>query len=158
MITAERLRELVHYDPETGVFTWKVGREAGKVAGSNGGHKYRRLWLDGRLHYAHRMAWLWVHGEMPRVIDHINGDGYDNRLANLRSCSQAQNIANGKKRSSNNSGFVGVRFRPEKGKWQARLMVNYRETHVGYFDTLQEACEARRKAAQEKFGEFYRAE
>jgi hypothetical protein len=101
-ITAERLRQLLHYDPERGVFTWLSRpaerswntRFAGTRAGTINGLGYVVIGILGRRYKAHRLAWLYVHGEWPgRELDHINCDKSDNRIANLRPATRSQNIA-----------------------------------------------------------------
>jgi hypothetical protein len=96
MLTAERLRELVHYCQDTGVFTPRVNRgSAGGKAGNVAPSGYRRLHVDGRLHLEHRLAWLYMTGQWPaRHIDHINRCRSDNRFANLRDVTQAENNRN----------------------------------------------------------------
>jgi hypothetical protein len=94
-LTAERLREILGYDPETGLFTRLVrtGRiRAGEVAGTAHSRGYRSIVIDGRVYLSHRLAWLYVHGEWPpEQIDHINRNRADNRLVNLRAAKQSQN-------------------------------------------------------------------
>src|SRR5437868_3578208 len=97
-VTAERLREVLIYAPETGLFYWR-GQRGGQGARCEAGtwhsHGYRSIKIDGVAYYAHRLAWLYVHGEHPnREIDHDNGDRGDNRIVNLRQCSHAENLRN----------------------------------------------------------------
>src|SRR4051812_4396707 len=115
MITAERLRQVLSYDPETGVFLWKekiarkvvVGRKAGNIG--NFGYIYIRI--AGKLYYGHRLAWLYVHGVWPeKGIDHRNGVPDDNRIANLRPANQSENNQNMRLPKHNKSGFMGVSF------------------------------------------------
>ena len=108
----EALKEILSYDPETGVFTWLLtkGRsKAGAVAGSRHSTGYIIIGALGFLIRAHRMAWAFTTGEWPtEEIDHINGVESDNRMANLRQASHQQNLYNTKMRSTNTSGFKGV--------------------------------------------------
>jgi hypothetical protein len=162
-LTQERLKELLSYDPETGVFTWvskpssktMIGSVAGTVRKNSG---YVTI-IIGRIHYfAHRLAWLYTHGAWPKnQIDHINCNPNDNRIANLRESNQSQNKANDRIRSNNTSGFKGVSWSAERRKWQSHIMVNYRSKHLGCYHTREEAHAAYVKAAQEHFGEFARA-
>jgi hypothetical protein len=155
-----RLREVLHYNPETGVFTWLVsaGRvRAGDVAGSiSNPRRYRNISIDGRKYLAHRLAWLHTTGEWPPVfMDHINGDTSDNRIANLRPATQTQNRANTRRASNNASGFKGVCW--HRRKWRAQLIVNGVLYHLGLFDTPEKAHAAYVTAAEKHFGKFARA-
>ena len=143
-LTAERLRELVHYDPDTGIFTRKTDRggyKAGTVMGCVAHRGYHKMCVDKRKYYTHRLAWLYVHGEMPNVIDHINGDTSDNRIANLRNVSQAENLQNITRPSRNSrSGVLGV-YKKRK-KWTSALSLNNRTVRLGYFETKEAAYAA----------------
>ena len=97
MLTAERARELLHYDPETGVFTWRVRVSSRKLAGSVAGGffatvRYRRITVDRKTYREHRLAWLYSYGRFPEQdLDHIDCDPSNNRLANLREADKSQN-------------------------------------------------------------------
>jgi hypothetical protein len=140
-LTAERLRELLDYDPETGVFIWKTqsGRQpAGSVAGWK---QYSRIYIKvaGFQIGAHRLAWLYVYGAMPtNQIDHINGDPSDNRIANLRDVTDRENKQNLRKpKAGNKSGYLGVA--PNKKRWLAKITVNRQQICLGTYDTPEEA-------------------
>ena len=146
MLTAERLRGALHYDPATGQFTWLSAgsRRAGKVAGGDGGGlHYEGYWVihvDGRSYRAHRLAWLYTHGEWPaEQIDPINGDRADNRIVNLREATNRENQQNRAKRADNTSGYMGVSWQKIPGKWQAQIMKAGRKYHLGRYDTAEEA-------------------
>jgi hypothetical protein len=161
MLTAERLREVLSYDPETGVFVWlkRTARRirVGDVAGCLGTLGYRSLGINGEEHLAHRLAWLYVHGEWPSAdIDHINGDPGDNRLANLRPATRAQNSANAGKRTTNTSGLKGVCWSKKSCKWRAAITVNGQVIYLGLFDCPAEAHAAYARAAEQHCGEFAR--
>ena len=81
-------------------------------------------------------------------IDHLNGDKHDNRIANLRDVDMSTNLRNAAGKSNNTSGATGVNWRADKGKWRARIMVNYKERTLGHFDTFEEAVAAREAAAR----------
>lgn len=138
-LTAERLRELLDYDSQTGMFRWvtrpsgraKSGWFAGSLHGQTG---YRKITIDGASYRAHRLAWLYVHGKWPkRYIDHINREPSDNRIANLRDVSGRLN--------SQNNGKLGVERRERSGRvrWRARITHFGRLVNVGTFDTKEEA-------------------
>lgn len=147
-LTADRLRELVSYDPQNGVFRWVAppkhkGPAVGKVAGSDHGGGYRKIKIDGRQHLAHRLAWLYVHGEWPRgLLDHVNGDRGDNRIVNLREATEAQNGQNRRRSQSNNAArLLGV-APTRSGRWKAQIHVAGKQTHLGTFATPEQAHEA----------------
>jgi hypothetical protein len=142
-LTAERLRELLNYDPETGVFTWRVSRRAtarpGSVAGTITPKGYRNIWIGGNYR-AHRLAWLYVHGKWPdHEIDHIDGNRANNAIANLRDVTRSVNHENLRcARSDNAHGLLGVS--PSKGKrWKTSITVNGKWQHLGTFKTPEEA-------------------
>jgi hypothetical protein len=144
--TQARVQELLAYDPLTGVFTWRVRPALNMRAGDAAGGPLGDYWairIDGRKYLAHRLAWLYVRGEWPTAqIDHRNGDGRDNRLANLREATQAQNNQNVRARRDNVSRLVGVGFRKDSGKWQARITVQRTRHVLGVFNTPEEAAAA----------------
>lgn len=159
ILTADKLRDYLNYSPETGIFTWRTTRRRhwllGTIAGAVHSGGYIRIYIDGREYYAHRLAWLYVHGEWPKhQIDHINGDRNDNRISNLREATSTQNHANTRIRSDNKTGMKGVSIHSGSGRWRARIMLGRKEKHLGFFETKEEAAEAYKAAAQERFGEF----
>ena len=162
-LTAERARELLDYDPDTGVLTWKVGRRgparAGAVSGYLGGNGYLRTRVDGRMYRNHRVAWLIATGSWPAdQIDHINGDRTDNRLANLREATARQNAHNTGLPVNNTSGFKGVHWHNHKGKWRAQVSHDGRLIYIGYFDTPEQASVAYEFYCEQTRGEFHRPE
>ena len=163
MLTADRLREALDYDPSSGAFRWRESRSgivggAGSVAGAPDGQGYRQIGIDGRLYREHRLAWMWVTGSWPADdLDHINGDRSDNRIENIRPATRSQNNANGRRPKDNTSGHKGVSFDKKRQRWHAYVSKNYKRCHVGYFETLDEARLARAAAAERFYGEFARA-
>lgn len=164
-LTHERLLTLLDYDRETGAFRWKQKvrgvrhKGVGEMAGtSKDREKYRRIRIDGRVYYGHRLAWFYVHGEWPPAgIDHK--DGLSDRIENLRPASQAQNTRNCRKRSNNTSGFKGVLMRDRRHEhrgvqWIATIHVNGKRVHVGSRKTAEEAARAYDEAAIRLHGEF----
>jgi hypothetical protein len=149
------LRELLHYDPETGIFIRRKTAgpsRSGQVAGGHSAGGYPVIMIDRRNYMAHRLAWLYVHGRHPTgVVDHINGDRADNRIANLRECSRLENARNQRGRAS--SGLKGAYF---GRRWQSRIQVNGRTYYLGCFPTAEEAAKAYDEAARRLHGEFAR--
>jgi hypothetical protein len=148
MLTAERVREVLEYDPNTGVFTWAVtlnnrGKK-GTVAGCRTGaiRQPNRIviGIDGRMYLAHRLAWLYIHGSWPaKQLDHVDGDEGNNRIANLREANNSENHQNLRRaRRDNKSGFLGVSKRPS-GKWICRIVVAGASVHIGTFPTAEAA-------------------
>lgn len=148
-ITQERLKLLLSYDKDTGVFYWNVSAannsiKIGSVAGSLTKNGYIGIGIEKQQYYAHRLAWLYVHGVLPNdQIDHINRDRADNRIVNLRSVSNQANAQNQGLRKGSLSGYRGVNWYKRGGKWQARIHHNNKTMHVGYYDNLQDAKLAR---------------
>ena len=157
-LSSDRLRELLDYDPLTGRFTWRRahGRWDQIPAGANAGcisNNRRVIGIDGKMHYASRLAVLWMTGRMPRqVVDHANGSKSDDRWSNLREATQRQNIGNRCMQKNNSNGFKGVSFDKRRGLYSARIAAKF----LGYFDTPEQAHVAYRGAAIETFGEFAR--
>ena len=161
-LTAEYLRSVLHYDQETGIFTWKVRTanrvKVGDIAGSQDGGGYLQIKLQSRLYLAHRLAWLHVYGEWPTdQIDHINRIRTDNRISNLREVTNKQNLQNAGKYSHNTSGHTGAYWDKRDSKWQAKIMHNRKQIHLGYFATIEEAIAAR-KAGELKYWGHHRAD
>lgn len=148
---AARMRELLHYEPATGVFTWKVARrhlvKVGDVAGSLTDRGYRSIGIDGKQYRAHRLAWLMVHGVWPEMeLDHINGNRDDNRIANLRDVSTGQNARNRTRcRVGTSSGLLGSSLLPS-GNWQARITAHGESAYLGVHSTKEAAHAAYLKA------------
>ena len=144
MVTLERVKELLDYSPDTGVFTWKFtdrNRKAGAVAGVATVRR-KQLSIDNSGYPAHRVAWLYVHGKWPDgVIDHINGDWLDNRIANLRDVTQGVNLQNQRNaRAGSKSGLLGVR--KNGNNWMAMIQLSKRQIYLGTFADKHEAHRA----------------
>lgn len=158
MTQADRLKELVHYDPDTGVFLWREdktnGIKAGDEAGGYTGRGYRTIRIDRELCFSHRLAFLYMTGELPTDgVDHINGVKDDNRWENLRHACQKVNNKNTKQRKDNKSGVTGVHWHKRDEVWTASIGVGTggHVRHLGSFKDLDEAV-ATRQAAEKKFG------
>lgn len=154
-ITQEELKKFLHYNPETGIFVWlikpaksiRIGDVAGTVHIDKGGKNYIRIRLNHKRYRAHRLSWLYMTGEFPdNDIDHINGDGIDNRWSNLRDVTATENKKNTRIQSNNTSGICGVRLDTRSEKWIAVIKVNYNKKHLGCFDNIFEAACARKNA------------
>ena len=152
-LTADRLREVLSYDPETGIFLWKVTTKrvsAGGVAGSLDVSGYHCMRLSGRMYRAHRLAWLYVHGKWPEnEIDHINGVRSDNRISNLRDATTAENRQNHATRRDNTSTVPGVDWHKGVQKWRVRIRVPGKRITVGFFKNIEDASAARARAKAE---------
>jgi hypothetical protein len=159
-ITQERLKEVLTYAPDTGVFYWAkktcakvvVGKEAGCISPRG----YRHIRIDGTLHLAHRLAWLFSHGSIPdgMQVDHINRDKSDNRISNLRLATNAENARNQDGHRRRASAFKGV-FWDKTGKnWGARICVDRTHKYLGGFPTEKQAAAAYDRAAAQFHGEF----
>jgi hypothetical protein len=154
MINQVELKELLHYDPATGIFTWLVAPaksvKVGDVAGHLQSNGYRKIKIKGRLYLAHRLAWFYVHGQWPaNQIDHRNHVRDANWIDNLR---EATTMQNGCNMRTNTSGVAGVAWHKAKSKWQAQTKVAGKSKHLGYFANIDDAAEARRVAELKYFG------
>ena len=158
-LTPHRVRELFEYNPETGEFIRRVargGERRGARVKTLTDKGYLRIGIDGADYRAHRVAWLYVHGEWPAdQLDHINGNRNDNRIANLRLATPSQNSANRRRLSRTLSGYKGVV--PHQGKWVAQIKKGKTSFHLGCFSTAAEAHDAYCKAARELVREFFNA-
>lgn len=153
-LSHERLTELLHYNPETGVFTWKVKKQKIRLGGEAGCvHKkgYVDVTIDGIKFKAHRLAWLYVHREWPNLVDHINRNRSDNRISNLRSVTQSENLKNTKIYTNNSSGHIGISLHKGSSRWQVLIRHEGVQKHLGYFDDIDDAIKAR-KAAELEYG------
>jgi len=157
-----RLLEAVVYEPATGVFTARVCRKGvsiGSVLGTSQSAGYQIIMLDKVAYLAHRLAWLYVHGEWPDCeVDHVNGNRSDNRISNLRLATPTQNRMNGARRRDNATGFRGVHFEPRRKKYVAQLKIGTQRKYLGQFDTAEAAHAAYLEAAKEFYGDFARSE
>jgi hypothetical protein len=158
LVTRARLEELLTYVRKTGVFYWRKkhgGGGPGIEAGTADADGYIRISIDRRPYMAHRLAWLYVHGEHPiGTIDHRNGTRHDNRIVNLRPCRGPENHWNRRSRP-NSTGFKGVR-RVASGKFVARIKWYGTAFHIGTYSTAEEAARNYDCHAYVLFGDFAR--
>jgi hypothetical protein len=148
------LKKNLKYDENNGLFYWVSNfhkSKIGQVAGYKMKNGYIMIGISGVGYLAHRLAWLYVNGKFPKdKIDHINGVRDDNRIANLREATQAENLQNqSKPRITNKSGYLGVSWRKSEKKYIAQIRVNGKKTKIGLFDDPKDAhlayVEAKRK-------------
>jgi hypothetical protein len=150
-LSQARLRDLLHYDPDTGFFTWCVS-----VKGSKGKHKqagtlhragYRYIFAFGHKLAEHRLAWLYLYGVLPpHEIDHINGKRDDNRASNIRLSTRGENAQNRHKHRIGVSGKLGVVWHKAANKWAANIKINKKVKHLGVFSDVNDAARARQQA------------
>lgn len=161
--TIETLRARFDYDPDTGRLYWKVRASKRTVVGSRAGGPrpsdgYWRVAIKGRQYLVSRIAWALYHGEWPtQMIDHINGRVDDDRMANLRLATAAQNRGNQAPSVRNTSGYLGITWNAKRGKWQAKISKSGRCRSLGYFKEKEEAARVYAEAAREIRGEFVRS-
>jgi len=153
IISQARLKELLHYNPSTGVFQWNVTRgmaRYGQVAGNIGRNGYWFIGVENGFLPAHRLAFFYMTGSYPASdTDHINGIRHDNRWCNLRQVTRQENMRNAKLFKNNTTGETGVYFVKPTGKWNARIYINYSYKNLGTYLTFDEAVAARKKAEKE---------
>lgn len=155
-LSQSRLKELLHYNPKTGVFTRRIATsrrvKSGDIAGSKNGDGYILIMVDSKRHLAHRLAWLYMHGVWPTdQIDHINGDRADNRRCNLREATRAENAQNTIARPNNKVGYLGVT--KDRSKYKAQIGVDGAIINLGLFATPEQAHQAY-LSAKAKFHNF----
>lgn len=161
MLSRARLLETLNYDETTGVFRRRRndhggGMPIGSIVGTRMITGHIRISVDGKRYYAHQLAWLYVHGEWPDGrLDHIDNNGGNNRIDNLRIANKQQNRANAKLSGNNSVGQKGV-TKLTSGRFHARLRVGGHTISLGTFNSAKEAGEAYYKAARVHFGEFAR--
>ena len=151
-ISPDVLRNILDYCPDTGLFVWKPrpgislkwhGKCCGKNAGCNLPNGCIGIRINGTRYLAHRLAWAYHFGTWPSLnIDHINGNGMDNRIANLREATQSENHQNRRRQSNNKSGFIGVSWNTRERKWRSTIQIGGKQTFLGGFSTKEEAYSA----------------
>lgn len=168
-LTVEHLREVLHYDQDTGIWTRKINRgrnnryKAGEIVGHlNAADGYITIRLDNILYLAHRLAWFYMTGQWPKhQVDHKNLNRSDNKWLNLREATHGQNVQNSSLRKNNISGFKGAHKMTRKYKlrrpFRARITVDRKEIYIGSFRSAKEAHKAYLEAATFHFGEYARA-
>ena len=166
MLTQERLRELMTYDPDTGIFTYNVRRGKNGKWSRRGGHRvgafdvsvgYIRCSIDSQKFWLHRLAWFWMMGEWPAgKIDHEDTNGTNNKWSNLRGATQAQNGMNRGVTSVNKIGLKGVSLCKTTNKYRADIALSGKRSNLGRYDCPAAAHFAYIIAADKMHGEFAR--
>jgi hypothetical protein len=159
MITKEYLQSVINYDSQTGIFTWKI-KKGRKLIGSKAGkdcHGYSSICIDYKSYFAHRLAWLYVYGYMPKLIDHINLNKSDNRIINLREATVSQNSCNSKIRVDNVSGIKGVSWDKLYNKWYAKCTFNKTQYNLGKYNNIEDAINVVNAFRHQHHQEFARA-
>ena len=159
MLTQERLKEVLSYDPDTGIFT-RLQNVQGCFAGSPVGTKtnngYILIGVDRKRYLAHRLAWFYMNGSFPKIhLDHINRIKSDNRIANLREVGFKENSWNVAVLANNTSGVTGVYRSVTDGRWTARIKAKNKNVYLGTYLTFAEAVAARRAGEILVQGEFF---
>jgi hypothetical protein len=177
--TADFVRQILDYNPETGVFRWKArtpemfrdtpkrskehacanwnSRYAGELAGGHAHNGYVSIAINNRKYYAHRLAWFYMKGEWPiNSVDHADMGTSNNAFANLREATQSQNMRNIRHPRNNTSGVKGVYWNSAAGRWCASFHIHRKHIHIGLFDSIEEATDALSKAMVKHFGAFAR--
>lgn len=156
--TQQYLHETFDYNPEIGLFYRKkklsniTKPDKPLLAGTKDGRISIRV--NGKTYRAHKLAWLYVYGEWPEEIDHINNDGTDNRICNLRKATRSENTCNRRLQSNNKSGYKGVSWCAEKNKWDARVGVKNKIILLGRHEKIEDAIKAVNEARAKYHGEF----
>tara|TARA_R110000851_G_scaffold315349_1_gene477794 strand:- start:522 stop:1028 length:507 start_codon:yes stop_codon:yes gene_type:complete len=149
-MTEELLKQMLKYEPDTGLFTWLIKRPGvliNDVAGTerkHDGKTYIIISLNGKKHRAHRLAFLYMTGKFPLLLcDHEDGDGTNNRWNNLREVDYINNNRNMRLRADNSSGVAGVYWNKKDKRWQVSLKVGSDRGYIGQYKTLEEAVRIR---------------
>ena len=152
ILTQSELKEQLHYEPDTGIFTHipkKRNKRKSLIAGFESKEKYLCIGLNGKYYKLHRLAWLYVYGEFPKnSLDHINGIRSDNRIINLREATYAENCQNIAIYSNNSTGYMGVTYFKNNKKYGAQISFNGINRYLGLYETAELAHEAYLKAKE----------
>lgn len=157
-ITQKELKDILHFNPDTGEFRWLVSagkRSAGDIAGCHNNEGYYRICISRKSYTAHRLAWLYIYGEFPpNCLDHINGIRDDNRIINLRLASRSENCWNTKVIGLGYSKYKGVSWHKKDKKWCAAIKKDRKTYFLGNFKLEEQAAAAYDWHATLKFGMF----
>lgn len=159
MLSVEEARRILCYDKNSGSLTWKVrvancvhiGDTVGWVC-SNGSKNYFKVEIKGINYRVHRLIWFITTGKWPNPeVDHVNGNGCDNRWDNLREVSHPENGKNQRQRADNTSGRTGVHWSNKLQKWVAQITYHGVNNYLGCFTNIEDAISVRVEA-ETKFG------
>jgi len=161
-LTHEYLKSILHYDPDTGIFTRLVYKSSSAKTGCIAGYLtksgYICITIDYKRYYSHRLAWLYMTGVWPKhQIDHADGVKRNNIFSNLREATNSENGMNKPMQSNNTSGYIGVYFNKINKNWNSRISLNKKQIHLGCFNTPEEAHKAYLEATKKYFCEFANA-
>jgi hypothetical protein len=154
-LTQKRLKELLNYNPETGIFRWKESRgckESGSLAGNKNSYGYIQIQIDRKLYNASRLAYLYIKGYLPEYeVDHEDRVRDNNKWENLRHASRLCNMRNKSIYRNNKSGVTGVYWSKSKAKYESQIRINGKAKYLGHYHSLIEAVKARWEA-EVKYG------
>lgn len=162
MTDYQTLKQILEYNPQTGIFRWVISPSRvvakGSIAGSVNSRGYLQLQFLGKKYTLHKLAWWFSHGEFTKSrIDHINGDKTDNRICNLRLCNNSENMLNTGLQSNNQSGVKGVCWDKQHKTWCAYAFKNRKKIHLGRFENFDDAVKARKEYIKHNYSvSFYR--
>ena len=144
-MTQRELKDILHYDPDTGVFRWRISPRYGIKPGDEAGYiqadGYRKIVIGRKWYQAHRLVFLYMEGYLPEnQVDHINRNRADNRWRNLREAAQVCQSQNRSLNKNNSSGYKGVSFHKKTGKWSAYIKLDYKHKYLGLFTSAVEAA------------------
>jgi len=150
-----KFNEILRYEPDSGLLFWKkpgVGRSLNRPLGKGSAKRYVAVSIGGKTYLGHRVAWLLTYKVWPtHDIDHIDHNRSNNRISNLREATNSENLRNRTLQSNNKYGVNGINYSDEINRWYARISVDKKRIHLGYFRTKEAAIQAR-QLANEKFG------
>ena len=161
MLTQAELKAQLHYDLDTGIFTWIKPNKYSNIkpntltALNPDSSGYKHIIVNRKKYYAHRLAWLYVYGTLPKYIDHIDGNRINNCISNLREVNSKQNSLNRKISSNNKSGVKGVEWNKQSKKWRAHISIDGKPTYLGSFNNLDDAKKVIEETRIKHHGNFY---